>query len=585
MQKVCLVALAIMALLATMAVAETVQYQIAASRDDTFTIDSWNAYDQPTAFFPSSNGDRRAFFRWQLDIPAGATITSATMKVQSNGTAGNSSPSTVRLQVLDQEDCAAFISNPHFWVVGLDYVDWELPGTWTAGSWHSSPDISSLLQAFINRPGYASGNYFGIRGIHAAGLYKRAYQFDNAAEDGAILEVQYTTQSTPPPQQIVEYRINLGVDDAASIVTESGNSYTTAFFPGNNADRRAFMRWSVRIPTGATVDEVYLKVCGSGAYSDQNPSTIRIQMLDYDNCANFASNPFDRPVTASYVDWELPGVVAAGQWYTSPDLTALLQEFLDRPGNSYANFMGLRGMHVSGGYKKIYQYDYGDNTKGPILEVRYSGGLAMLELLMADPESRLGQKIYCRSINVYEGDRMEAYLDSTLVFSKDGNIQPEEMFTVDYSNLTAGAHNITVRILTNGVERGSLTRSWTTLHNGIPHVGINIDNAICIDGVPFFPITPFLLRKDNVVADPINTAINCLLGAGWYAEHTVTTWTDYLNVGSTNGFYVAGPLRWAGAVGSPVMDSDMQSLVNYVTSTRNHPALLAWSWEIGRAHV
>lgn len=202
----------------------------------------------------------------------------------------------------------------------------------------------------------------------------------------------------------------------------------------------------------------------------------------------------------------------------------------------------------------------------------------MLELLMADPETRIGQKIYCRSINVYANDRLEAYLDGNLIFSKDGNIDPEEMFTADYSNLTAGQHTLLVRIMTEGVERGSVSRTWTTLHDGIPRVGININNAICVDGEPFFPFTPWCLRSDNFV-DSLGTAVNTLFGEGWYLTHTAATWVDYLDRGWAVGWYGAGPARWEGKDGDHLIDSDMASVANYVVSARNHPAMFAWMWD------
>lgn len=179
-----------------------------------------------------------------------------------------------------------------------------------------------------------------------------------------VVTMAATATAYTPVQQIVEYQIGGSTSDAAALVTESGYSLTTAFWPSSNTDRRTFMRWQLKIPPGATIDAAYLKVCSTGGAANSDPSTVRLQLLDEDDCAAFSANPFARDVTAGYVDWVLPGQWTGGQWYTSPDIGDIVREFIARPGSGFNDFMGIRGLHQAGGYKRIYQYDYDDTLAG-----------------------------------------------------------------------------------------------------------------------------------------------------------------------------------------------------------------------------
>ena len=100
--------------------------------------------------------------RWQLNIPAGATIQSAYVKVCANTATSN--VRTVQLQLLDYDSCPSLsASNPHNWSVTGDAVAWQL-GTWAVGSWYTSPDISAIVDDFVNHRGnYAPGNYLGLQ--------------------------------------------------------------------------------------------------------------------------------------------------------------------------------------------------------------------------------------------------------------------------------------------------------------------------------------------------------------------------------------------------------------------------------------
>ncbi|NLX60708.1 MAG: hypothetical protein GXY74_16655, partial [Phycisphaerae bacterium] len=70
---VCLVAVLCLWATGGPAGAVTVEYQVAASADDTLTYSGVSAYTADNMFFPYSSDARRGFFRWSINVPAGAT--------------------------------------------------------------------------------------------------------------------------------------------------------------------------------------------------------------------------------------------------------------------------------------------------------------------------------------------------------------------------------------------------------------------------------------------------------------------------------------------------------------------------------
>lgn len=204
-----------------------------------------------------------------------------------------------------------------------------------------------------------------------------------------------------------------------------------------------------------------------------------------------------------------------------------------------------------------------------------------LDFYMANPEVRLGQKVYCQIKNPGAADKLQAFLDGKLSFEKSSNLQSEEIILLDYRALTAGKHQLTVKIVNS---RSNTTvaekhREWRTLHDGIPQVGINADNAICLEGTPFFPITSWMLNKSDFES-PIAGVINSLLAEGWEQQNTLETWKEYLRLARSYGFYVAGPNRWQGFNTENPRNSDLARLIDYVQQTRDFSnSLLAWFWD------
>jgi hypothetical protein len=665
---------ALVLLMAAAAQADTVQYQVSASINDAATTSSGCNYATTSIYFPYSAaapGDRPGFFRWAVNIPAGATITSAYLKVNSYAT--QTTASVVRMQLVDSDNCPALNSpNPYSHSTTATYVDWTLPAEWTEGTWYTSPDISALVQEFVNRAGYSPGSYLGLKENRSSGGLRQIRQWDYGDHTyGAILEVTYTAGNAAPAAEagddqsvsdsddsgyetvtldgsgssdsdgtIVSWvwtegaaqiatgqtaHVSLAVgthtitltvtdDDAATAqdtvastviegqvmtvvlaqsepeddtyATSTGTNYLTSsmYFPYTNADRRAFHRWRCLVPPNATVVDARLRIRAYPSAGNQNPSAVQVQLIDRDDCPGFSVNPFAIDVISGGVSWTLPG----GAWvdnaeHESPDLKDLVQAYIDRAGFTFGSHLGLRSIWTSGSYKMAYQWDYGDHTRGAVLEVSYTGGDVPVELWMADPETRLDQKIYCQIFNGRDTYTLRAKLDGDVIHTHEGDLLPEAgeagreyVFVADYSELAAGEHTLLVEILDASDEVvGSASRTWTTLHDGIPAVGINKDNAICRNGTPYFPVMIFMWDKSKFTW-PICDSINSLFAQGYYPTVNIASWQDYLTTAASYGWTASGPIKWDG-----YNDGywDGEKLVDYVEACRSYSAMLMWSWD------
>jgi hypothetical protein len=175
----------------------------------------------------------------------------------------------------------------------------------------------------------------------------------------------------------VVYQINASASDAQFTSTGNLPTSTVLMWPYNSGDRRSGMRWSVTIPRGSTILEAKVSTCSDGRNDVQNNPTLQLNLFDYDNCPVFSTNPWTWPVSETSVTWIMErSAWLEGQWYDSPDIASLVQEFIDRPGYVPGNYLGLRGMGArpagSIGWRYVYQWDYSDHTRGAKLDILYA---------------------------------------------------------------------------------------------------------------------------------------------------------------------------------------------------------------------
>jgi hypothetical protein len=141
-------------------------------------------------------------YQWTVDIPQGATITSAKVKVYSTSHTGATGAYTARIRVEDVVNASAFtgasddIYNRTYYGTT---VDWNIPAAGLpVGSWSESPDISALVQHIVDNGSWSPGNFLSIAiwGLTSnGGCIEDINDYSDDPTYAAQLEVSYQTGS------------------------------------------------------------------------------------------------------------------------------------------------------------------------------------------------------------------------------------------------------------------------------------------------------------------------------------------------------------------------------------------------------
>ncbi len=172
------------------------------------SIGCWESYQERDRW--------RTFLRYAIDLPAPVRIISATLTITGDGAFG-SGGCDAEVRLIDHADCDDITV---LWPLDggssarrgenmddLEDVDipmladptpivWTLPaGVWPDGEEHTSPNIETIIQAFVDRPGYVSGNYIGLlmhEGDAVGEEWHRFQKYDSGAGIAPVLRVSYT---------------------------------------------------------------------------------------------------------------------------------------------------------------------------------------------------------------------------------------------------------------------------------------------------------------------------------------------------------------------------------------------------------
>jgi len=139
-------------------------WQVSANNRDSW--DDSSSGDINGCGFGDTNYYDAGGYQWAVDIPQGATITSAKVRVYSNSHTGGTGAYTARIRVEDVVNASAFTGAPNDIYNRTYYgttVDWDIPaGGLPTGTWSESPDIAALVQHIVDNGSWIPGNYLSI---------------------------------------------------------------------------------------------------------------------------------------------------------------------------------------------------------------------------------------------------------------------------------------------------------------------------------------------------------------------------------------------------------------------------------------
>jgi len=213
-----------------------VTYQVSASADDGY---AWSATEQDTASGYLMIGDDRTYtapyymsaMRFtNVAIPRSATIIDAHLKISSINEGYRGQIYGV-IQAETADDAIDF-SSRYIGAIGKTTAatDWDHKDAWAANTYYTSPDISSVIQEVVNRPGFGSGNsiaiYYSTRDLSGKARSFASYEYSPASAAGLEITYEYYTISgtvkTNRGVPLEGVQIDAGSDIESTVTDASG---------------------------------------------------------------------------------------------------------------------------------------------------------------------------------------------------------------------------------------------------------------------------------------------------------------------------------------------------------------------------
>jgi hypothetical protein len=320
-------------------------------------------------------------------VPRGATITSAYIEVVSHEAKTADDVSNLTIYAEKVANAATFSED----ALITDRASTDATVIWTVdeewGLWttHQTPDLSAIVQELVDLSDWVPGNAIAFvvagedQGPSEVENAREWESFENIAdpEDGGdgqnhpdrvpMLVINYTpgtsgalgvtilrTETVTEEDEDDDGNVFSVTFEASSDDAEQENDEIDALFDddidagweGTEGDANtltAGMRFqNLGIPQGATIDSAFIVVYSHEAKTAEDVANLTIYAEDTDNAATFTEDALitDRTSTTAQVSW-----IVAEEWglwtpHSTPDLSELIQEIVDRsgwaPGNAIA---------------------------------------------------------------------------------------------------------------------------------------------------------------------------------------------------------------------------------------------------------
>lgn len=149
-------------------------------------------------------------------------------------------------------------------------------------------------------------------------------------------------------------------------------------FPGAVTRNIGLRFTGVTIDPGSTINSAILRFTALDSRGSQTIK-IRIYGVDQDNTAEFVTSPEDsartRPHTSAFTDWNVTISTTANATFDSADITAVIQEIIDRGGWASGNAIGIwlaDNGSTSGHYVNQTDYSAGDPNEATELRIDFT---------------------------------------------------------------------------------------------------------------------------------------------------------------------------------------------------------------------
>ena len=197
-------------------------------------------------------------------------------------------------------------------------------------------------------------------------------------------QINITDQAPEPLADItvLEVRVSASTDDAeerdTGLVNLTSSDFDMTYDTASNPDQTVGLRFNgLDIPQGVTIVNAYLQF--QADETDSGETLLLIEGQDTDNATTFTTSSFDissRAKTDASVAWapaEWTTVGDAGLDQRTPDLSAIIQEIIDRPDWLANNSMAFV---ISGSGARTAETYNAKATVAPLLHIEFASNEA-----------------------------------------------------------------------------------------------------------------------------------------------------------------------------------------------------------------
>ena len=317
-----------------------------------------------------------------IGIPQGATITSAVIEFwPASVTSGTTN---LRIHGEASDDAAPFAgttSNISGRTKTTTSVPWAAVPPWNdVNIVRQTPDLTGIVQEIVNRGGWCGDNAMAfVLALDGAGGGPRiAETFDHDPSRAPILRVNYDESSVVPGaciNQWVQRQVELSDDDAEETISSGSVSVGGSSFDMRSSQLNGLRFQNIPVAQGTTVLEAHLVFTTRTA--SLGPASLRFHAHDDDDSPGFSSSASDvstRTRTTASATWSPADWDIVDEQHVSSDITAIVQEIIDRPGWNAGNALTIIQSHDSGGDRHAHTYN-GNAAAAPMLRIKVNGAL------------------------------------------------------------------------------------------------------------------------------------------------------------------------------------------------------------------
>lgn len=355
-------------------------YTVENSEDDGFEFAGWTDTTNDEVKLSVGSATVLSGFRFNdVQLPQGASITSARLRFTSNYINGSATDFSIRGELAaDSTGFQTASNNISDRTLTNSSVLWNTDNDFPlSGETVDSANIASVLQEIIDQADWCGGNSlsFIIESVSVdAGSSRKALSADEGSGSGAQLVIEYDHNSATG---CVAGTHAYQVQSQANNAEEKSNGYQSTgseltFKPSSNS--YVAMRFAnVAIPKDATIKSAYLEFT---AYRNRTTSNSGFTITaaneanpdDFSNYSRYLLR--DKPKTAG-VSWSSIPNWSKNNTYQSPDITNVVQQVVNRSDWESGNAMMIITSGISGN-RGAYTYS-GKPSGAPKLLIEFEG--------------------------------------------------------------------------------------------------------------------------------------------------------------------------------------------------------------------